>query len=175
MSIMLFPKRQRCKTCGKKLDTVVLDGLYCSYKCASLPTPTTRIEDAPRACKTQRDGRWTWKRKYRCLEEVPQHILDLPSTNMYRCEHCHFLHVGHDRMKEQEVARLVRDPKTLGSTLLRIREEANLTRKQVADKIKTRPIRVKEIEEANATINTKVLFDLMYYYHLKLNVVFPTA
>lgn len=32
----IFPKRQRCKTCGKKLEDLVILGLYDSYRCAGL-------------------------------------------------------------------------------------------------------------------------------------------
>lgn len=172
MAELLFPARQRCKNCSKKLEEIVLDGVYCSYKCIKLPAPARDVEKAPRSCRLERDGKWIWKQKYRYEGEVPQRLRNDPSTNVYRCEHCHFLHVGHDRALGTEQARLVRDSGTLGSTLLRARESRGETRKDVATKLKIRPIRIKEIEEADETVNTEVLFKLISYYRMKLNLLF---
>lgn len=172
MAVKLYPERMRCQKCSKKLETTVLAGLYCSYKCGGFPEPFKKVEDAPRGCRLERDGKWIWKQKYRAEIEVPQKLQNDPATNIYRCSHCQFLHVGHDRALGTEKARLIKDAETLGTVLTRIREEKNLTRKQVGDRLKVRPIRIKEIEENNETINTEVLFKLVKFYKAKIQILF---
>lgn len=167
----LYPKRQRCKTCQKKLETLVLKGIYCSAKCGKLPEQFKNIDDAPRGCKMERDGKWIWKQKYRCVEEVPERLQNDPSTNIYTCPHCFMLHVGHARALGKETARLVSDAETLGTVLERVREDKNLTRKDVGEKLKIRPIRIKEIEENADTIDTDVLFKLLKFYRMKMNLL----
>ena len=171
MAIKLYPTRQRCKECSKKLEKTVLDGLYCSYKCAKLPEPFKTPAEAPRQCKLERNNEWIWKQKYRAEVELPDKLQNDPATNIYRCAHCHFLHVGHDRATGTEKARLIRDAESLGSVLIRRREELNLTRKDVSLKIKTRPIRIKEIEENSENINTETLFKLLKHYKMKMNLL----
>lgn len=172
MTNRLFPQRQRCKTCRQGLKSVVLDGQYCSYQCAGAPEPFADIAKAPRGCKLERSGSWSWKQKYRYEGEVPQRLRDDPATNVYVCEHCRFLHVGHSRAMGTESARLIRDEKVLGDTLRKIRESRKQTLKEVGEGIKTRPIRVKEIEEAKTVIDPVVLFKLLQYYRVKINLLF---
>ena len=76
---LVYPQRRRCASC------------------AGVPAPADRPDEAPRECKTQRDGTWVFKRRYRCEQEIPDRIRDDPSTNWYRCSHCRHLHIGHDR------------------------------------------------------------------------------
>lgn len=170
MTEKLFPTRKRCKKCSKKLDAIVLDGVYCSYECGHFAIPFKNIQDAPRQCKMERNSEWVWKQKYRSISEVPKHLQNDPSSNIYTCSHCHFLHVGHSRPLTKEPNRLVNDQKTLSETLVKMRELRKLTRKQVADKINVRPIRIKEIEENNETINMTVLFKLLKFYKMKMSV-----
>jgi len=172
MAEKLYPARQRCKNCSKKLDKIVLNGLYCSYRCGNLSSPYTNIDEAPRTCKTERNGKWEWKRKFRAVSEVPTNIQEDPATNLYTCEHCHFIHIGHSRALGSETARLIGDAETLGSVLLRVREGKNLTRKEVASAIKTRPIRLKEIEEAEDNVDINVVFNLLRFYRMKMNLLF---
>lgn len=173
MAEKLFPTRQRCKACGKKLEAIVLDGLYCSYKCAKLPEPYTNLDNPGKGCKFLRssDKQWIWKQKYRAETEIPEKLLQDASTNVYRCTNCHFLHVGHSRPMGTEKSLLMQDADKFASFLLRTREQTGLTRKQVADKIKVRPIRIKEIEENSENISTEVLFKLLRFYKIKLNVL----
>lgn len=172
MAEKLFPERSRCLKCSKKLGLTVLAGKYCSYKCGGFAEPFKNPADAPRQCRLERDGKWVWKQKFRAEYEVPEKLQNDPATNIYRCSHCQFLHVGHDRALGNEKARLIRDSETLGSVLERVRTDKNLTRKQVADKIKARPIRIKEIEENNESINSDVLFNLLKFYKIKMNILF---
>lgn len=172
MTEKLFPERKRCKTCRGGLSAIVLDGLYCSYKCATLPEPFKDIMKAPRGCRLERDGKWVWKQKYRYELEVPGRLRDDPSTNVYTCEHCHFLHVGHSRATGQETARLIGSAEVLGDTLRKIRESRKQTLKEVGAGIKERPIRIKEIEEGHDGISTKTLFKLISYYRVKINLLF---
>lgn len=172
MSERLYPDRQRCKKCGKGLKDIVLDGLYCSYSCGKLSRPVEDIDAAPRQCKMERDNKWLWKQKYRSESDVPERFKNDPSTNIYRCSHCHFLHIGHSRALSTEKARLILDSETLGSFMIRVRESRNETRKDVASKLKIRPIRIKEIEEGSDNIDVKVMFALLKYYRMKMNIVF---
>ena len=97
MAERLYPDRTRCKKCSKGLNgTPVVDGLYCSYRCASIPAPSTKVDEAPRGCKRQIDGKWGFKTRYKYEAEVPQRLRDDPATNVYRCDYCHNLHVGHN-------------------------------------------------------------------------------
>src|SRR5699024_11285255 len=58
MAETLYPRRQRCKACRKAFNRtdpvdggpVVLDGLYCSYRCAGAATPPTDPAKAHRQC-----------------------------------------------------------------------------------------------------------------------------
>lgn len=172
MKTKLYPDRKLCKKCGKKLLTVVLDGLYCSYKCANVPIPSKNINDVPRECKTQRENKWVLKRKFRYKGEIPTKIINDPSTNVYNCNYCHFLHIGHDRPLGNETSRIIRDFKTLGETFMKIREQRNETKKYVASKINVRPIRITEIEEAHVTVDMNVVFKLAEYYRIKITVLF---
>lgn len=172
MAVKFYPDRVRCAKCSKKLSTMVLAGLYCSYKCGGFSEPFKKVEDAPRSCRLERDSKWIWKQKYRADNEVPEKLRNDPATNVYRCSHCQFLHVGHDRALGSEKARLIRDSETLGTVLERVRSDKNLTRKQVAERLKIRQIRIKEIEENSETIDTDVLFKLLKFYKIKLNLLF---
>ena len=78
MAEVMFPKRQRCKVCGKGLglrpqDSVLL-GMYCTPRCAGMANPASRPEDVPRECTTLREGRWTFKRWYRSESEIPDKL-----------------------------------------------------------------------------------------------------
>ena len=172
MAEKLYPERQRCRKCNKKLNEVVLDGMFCSYKCGNLSQPYSQINDAPRQCKTERDNKWEWKKRFRSEGEISKNILEDPATSVYNCSHCHYYHIGHNRAVGTETARLIADSQTLGSVLLRVREQRKQTQKQVAENIKTRPIRIKEIEEGNSVIDANVLFKLIKYYRLKINILF---
>lgn len=172
MAERLYPNRQRCKACSKKLGDTVLDGKYCSYSCGSLPQPMQDIDNAPRQCKMERNKIWLWKQKYRSEEEVPKRFQNDPTTNIYRCSNCRYLHIGHSRAIGNENARLVFDNKTLRTVLEKTRESRNQTRKDVAAKLKTRPIRIKEIEEGSESIDAKILFLLIKHYKMKMNLLF---
>lgn len=172
MAEILFPKRQRCLNCRKKFGNIVLDGLYCSYNCASKPQPYKDIELAPRGCKLERDGKWIWKQRYRYTGEVPERLKNDPATNIYLCEHCRMFHVGHSRAIGTETIRLINDLETLGSFLLRFREQSGRNKKYVADKIKTRVIRITEIESGSKESDIEIIFKLLKFYKIKLQFLF---
>ena len=164
MAEKLFPERQRCKKCGKGLglkstDPVYL-GLYCTPRCAGIAAPATRPQDAPRECTTTRDGKVVFKRKYRSDSEVPDKILQDPSTGLYWCSHCSHRHVGHTRMGEAEQFRKFRGPEDLRDLLVKARGGATIA--QVAKAAGVRPIRLKELEEGKAhEEGLKTLFKVM--------------
>jgi hypothetical protein len=170
MAENLFPSRQRCKTCGKGFKTHVLSGLYCSYKCANHPVPTTDPSKAPRECAYQRDGKFVFKRKFRCEQEIPDTIMSKPDVSVYRCKHCLYIHTG------TAVARSVKEQKSIGSmaelseVLVKMRGKA--TRTTVGKVAGVRPIRIKEIEEGADRIDPEALFALLKLYRINLSVGF---
>ena len=172
----VFPERQRCKACSKKLggtrDVPVLLGLYCSARCAGMATAATSPDLAPRECKTERDGRWQFKRKYRALSEIPDRIKDDPSVSTYWCRtNCGHLHIGHSRLGQSEALKMVGSPAEIAEVLVKLREQAGLTRKQVAARAKVRPIRVRELEEPDGQpVDLGALFAVLDVYRARLGV-----
>lgn len=166
----LYPERLRCKTCRKKLETVVIDGQYDSYQCAGLPSPVNSIDTAPRCCKREVNHKWDWKHRYRCESEVPERLRKDPATNVYRCDNCHYLHVGHSRVtheKTDRLERLVGDEKELGTILIRRREQKGRTRKQVAHYFHVPIIRITELETHAKQIDYELLFKYFRYLNLR--------
>lgn len=173
MTETLFPKRQRCKACGKKLEQTVVLGLYDSYRCAGMPGPAKTTEAAPRECKTEREGKWEWKRRYRSESEIPTKLREDPSSNWYWCTtSCGTLHIGHSRIKlDVEAQRVLQSRKDLADVLVKARGHA--THAQVAKVAGIRAIRLKELEDPKiAAVDIEALFKVIHVYKLKLSVVF---
>lgn len=171
MTETIFPARQRCKKCRQKLDTIVLNGMYCSYKCVPHPEPAKTIEDTPRHCKRQVGERWDWKAKYRHEGEVPERLRLDPATNIYRCDNCLFLHVGHSRVAPadtEKLRRTVHDEVVLGSVIRRRREQLNWDKTRLAKDLKVPAIRITEIERGDKKVDISVLFKLLH--RLKITV-----
>lgn len=168
----LFPFRQRCKVCGKKLDNLVLLGLYDSYRCAGMAIPPKTPEEAPRECKTERDGKWVWKRRYRSEGEIPTKLREDPSSNWYSCTSCGNLHIGHSRIKlDVESQRVVRSREELVDVLLKARGKADI--RAVAKAAGVLPIRLRELEDPKSEkIDLNALFKVLGFYRLKLGVIF---
>lgn len=161
----LFPQRQRCSKCRKKLEKVVVSGMYCSYSCAGVPAPSRNVDDAPRPCKRQINGQWDFKKRYRCEEEVQKKLRDDPGTNIYRCEYCYHLHVGHSRpdpLSREKLSRKVGDADLLGDVLKRMREDKRYTVKQLATKLNVPQIRIKEVEEGSDKAHLDVAVRMVY-------------
>jgi phage FluMu protein Com len=173
-----FPIRQRCKKCGKGFgngaSAQVYFGLFCTPRCAGIATPPTRAEDAPRECKTQRDGTaWVFKRRYRSVSEIPSKLRDDPTVSHYSCQSCGGWHIGHSRIDlTREQHRVLVDRKEVADLLVKARGHA--THRQVAEVAKVRPIRIKELEDpAFADPSLAALFAVLAVYRLKLAAVFP--
>lgn len=170
MAETLFPKRQRCKACAHKLDDTVLSGLFCSYRCAQHPQPATDAAKAPRECAYERDGKFVFKRRFRCASEIPTSITSRPDVSVYTCSHCLFLHTG------TAVARTVKESKAIGSMAelseLLVKARGSATRATVAKVAGVRPIRVKEIEEGAERIDPAALFALLRLYRVSLSAGF---
>ena len=164
MAEMLFPERQRCKTCrgnlGKTVQDPVLFGLYCTARCAGIAAPATRPEDAPRECTTMRDGVKVFKRVYRSESEIPDKLREPPSTNWYTCAAGH-IHIGHSRMGEAETFRMLNSPDDLADFLVKRRGKATHT--QVAKAAGVQPIRLKELEnpKKGQKVDLHVLFKVL--------------
>jgi len=169
----LYPVRLRCKTCRKAFENIILDGLYCSYRCAHLPQPSSNVADAPRHCKRLVDGVWGWKTKYSYEGAVPQKFRDDPSTNTYRCDYCHFLHIGHDRPTEitsEKLHRVVRDMKTLGSVVKRYRESKNIDKKVLAKVLNIPVIRITELENGDKNVSAHTIFLVLNKLNLNIEI-----
>lgn len=180
MAETLFPERQRCKKDAKRLGgpgVPVYLGLYCSPRCAGLAEPHAVAERAPRECKTQRDGRWEFKRRYRSDTEIPGRLRDDPSANWYWCTgHCGHLHIGHSRIDlEREEFRMLTGPQDLADLLVKLRGGA--TRTQVAAVAGIRPIRLKELEEPGIAdrVDLSALFKVLDVYRTRPGVALKTG
>lgn len=177
MSETLFPARERCKTCRKALGGnagPVLFGLYCSPKCAGIAEPSRDPAAAatPRECRTMRDGRWEWKRRYRSEGEIPGRLRDDPSTSWYWCDHCGHLHVGRTLVELPRAEnRGLRSRADIADLLVKARGRATVA--QVAQVAGVRPIRIKEWEDPKFdTPSLSVLFVLLALYRVDLAAVF---
>lgn len=176
MAETLFPKRRRCKTCGKGLglrpQDPVLFGLYDTPKCAGIANPSIRPEDAPRECTTVRDGKKVFKRVYRSESEIPDKIRQDPSTSWYTCSSGH-IHVGHTRMGTAERFRMFEDLMVdLPDLLVKLR--GNATHKQVAEVAGIRSIRLKELETGvKHPENLEALSKVMRVYRVRLGAALP--
>lgn len=176
MAETLFPTRQRCRKCGKGLgrrnQDPVYRGLFCSVRCAGIATPAQKPDAAPRECRTQRDGAWVWKRRYRSEQEIPDKNRADPSTSWYWCGHCGHLHVGRtlvDMGRAQN--RGLRTRQDLADLLVKARGQATL--RQVGEAAGVRPIRIKEWEDPTFDApSTQVLFSLLSVYGISLAAVF---
>lgn len=173
MSKKLFPERTRCLQCRKKLEKVVLDGVYCSYQCAKLPQPSIHPEDAPRSCRREVNGVWGYKTRYRCEQEVPAKLRADPGTNVYRCDYCHFLHVGHSRLQPQQekLRRLVADTSTLSSVVSRAMAAKNVDKRALAKRLGVPMLRITEIERGDPKMNINVLFQVLYMLRIKVELI----
>lgn len=165
MSETLYPTRLRCKQCRKGLEgTPVVDGMYCSYRCAKVPAPSANIADAPRGCKRQVNGDWGFKTRYKYEGAVPQRLRDDPASNVYRCDYCRNLHVGHNApiaASEAKLHRAITDFQQAGSVIQRHRESLGIDKKVLAKKMKVPAIRITEIENGSKTANPEILFQLL--------------
>ncbi|TXH11142.1 MAG: hypothetical protein E6R04_03000 [Spirochaetes bacterium] len=170
MAETMFPQRQRCKKCRGGFTTDVLNGLYCSYKCAVHPLPAKDPAKAPRECAYERDGKAVFKRRFRCESEIPESISSKPDVSIYRCSHCLYLHTG------TAVARTVKAQKSVGSmeelSEVLVKARGKATRTTVGNVAGIRPIRIKEIEEGADRIDPEALFALLKLYRISLAVGF---
>lgn len=174
MAEKLFPERQRCKGCGKGLGAAgapVWLGLFCAAKCAKMAEPITDPNKAPRECKTERGGKWEFKRRYRSESELPGKLRDDPLTSIYSCPNCGHYHLGHSRINlANETSSVLGDRAVLAGFLVKSRGKA--THKQVAEVAGIRPIRLKELEDPEfISPDLPALFKVLAAYRVKLAVV----
>ena len=176
---MMYPERKRCKACrqalGKTATDPVLLGLYCSAGCAGMSAPAATPEQAPRGCRTQRDGAWVFKKRYRHPGEVPPRLAADQGMSQYWCNEaggCGQLHFGRTLVEmKSTVNRGLRDRGAIADMLVKARGKA--THKQVAAACGVRPIRIKEWEDpAFDAPSLTVLFELARVYRISLVAVF---
>lgn len=179
MTEALFPARKRCMRCrcalGRSENPVVLLGKYCSANCAGIPAPVEVPRDAPRECRTERDGRWVFKRRYRSTAEIPERIREQPATSWYWCQHCAHLHVGRTQLRDDERFRMFEDLEDdLPDLLVKLRGQATHT--QVAAVAGVRPIRLKELEKGMPhPEGLRTLGKVLKVYRVRLGVALPSA
>lgn len=58
---LLYPERQRCRTCRRYFAFTVILRAYCSEECAGLPERPLNVEELPRQCRVRRGGIWEKK------------------------------------------------------------------------------------------------------------------
>lgn len=176
MAELRFPQRQRCKACRNTLapkpTDPVFKGLYCSPRCAGMAVPATNAADAPRECKTQREGQWAFKRRYRSEQEIPDKIRQDPSTSWYWCSHCGHLHIGHTRIGQPEQFRMFGSRADLADALVKLRGQA--THAQVAKVAGIRAIRLKELESAKGPFDVEALFAVLKFYRVRIGFSLPS-
>lgn len=171
MQEKIYPERQRCAACRKKLEDTVLDGKYCSYQCLGIPVPSGKVADAPRYCKREVSGKWDFKTRFKSASDVPTKLQEDPATNIYRCEYCHFLHVGHSRPVEftrDKLRRTVADTETLGSVIKRAREAKGYDLKMLAKRLKVPAVRLQEIETGDPRMRVDVLMAVIYTLRIQM-------
>ncbi len=171
MSEKLFPERQRCVVCRKKLETTVLNGIHCSYKCAKTKAPTSDVDKAPRECKRLVSGSWDFKKRYRAESEVSLKHRQDPGTNIYRCQHCLHLHVGHSRpdtFTRDKLHRVVGNLETLGTVLTKMREEKGWDIKRLAAHLKVPQARIREIEAGDKNSRMDIAFAALYAVGIRI-------
>ena len=172
MAEILYPDRQRCKTCRKGFQDIVLEGLYCSYRCGRFSTPASTVDEAPRGCKRIVNGVWGYKTRYKAVAEVPEKYKHDPTTNIYLCDNCHTYHIGHSRVEDNPTAesftRYVSSFEELGSVVERVLKQKGLDKRNLAKVLKVPAVRITEVLEGNPKASPVVLFKILNALHIKL-------
>lgn len=118
--------------------------------------------------------RWDLKAKYRYEGEVPERLRLDPATNIYHCDNCLFLHVGHSRVQPgdaEKLRRTVHDEEVLGSVIRRRREQLGWEKSRLAKDLKVPAIRITEIENGDKKIDVSVLFKIMQRLKLTVEII----
>lgn len=157
-----WPDRSRCYKCRCYLGFVVVDRLYCGYKCAGrefpAPEPTIRRrpgKHVPRQCKLL--GGRRFKRRYFTKEMAEEAMVTRgePGLSVYLCDYCNYFHMGHPPLAEMErqeaEARLQREESR------EARREARRAAKEWARRTRKRQMaKRQEKEEFFQEINVKL-------------------
>lgn len=155
----------------------MLFGMYCCAGCAGMSEPARKAEQAPRGCRTRRDGSWVFKKRYRHPGEAPDRLTGDQGMSRYWCTEaggCGHLHYGRTLVEMKGAAnRGLRDRDAIADMLTKARGRA--THAQVAKAAGVRPIRIKEWEDPTFDApSLSVLFELARLYRLDLVAVFKT-
>ena len=161
-----FPERQRCRKCAQKLG-----GPGTGVPGAVLHAAVRRHGRArarcsrtlPGECKTERGGRWEFKRRYRSSSRSGQ-APRRPVDELVHLQHCGHLHIGHSRIDlATETHRVLGDRAALVDFLVKSR--GNATHKQIAEVAKIRPIRLKELEDPTSEkVDLNAFFAVLAVY-----------
>ena len=174
MAISLFPTRTRCFTCRKSLGDLIPDGMFCSYACAQAKVPSPKVDLAPRHCKREVNGKWDFKQRYTHEGAVSQKLREDPATNIYRCDYCRHLHVGHSRQQKEipvdKLSRTVRDLSTVGTVVTRMMIQRKTDRKALAKRLNVPIVRIKEIEESSPDMRVDILFRALDALRVTVNL-----
>lgn len=168
----MYPERKRCKQCGKKLDRLILEGLYCSYKCGKFPLPAKTLAEAPRGCKREVNRKWDYKTRFNAPSLVPEKLRNDAAINIYACDNCRMFHIGHSRVEPFEtLTRYVNNAKELGSVIQRHREGLKIDKKLLAKTLKVPVIRITEVEEGSKNVQMYVVFAILEYLKIKISLI----
>lgn len=92
--LLLYPDRQRCRTCRRYFGFVVILRQWCSEECAGV---SYNLENAPRSCKVYRErlGGWIWKQTWWSERAVKRACRKKGAGSWYQCDGCWGYHLTH--------------------------------------------------------------------------------
>lgn len=98
---LIYPDRQRCRTCRRYFGFEVLFGLYCTRDCAGLGPVPSNVEDWPRQCRSfdRRAGAWQPKVPFRTEEEAREAATR--QDTWYRCDSCGSWHIATNKEAQE--------------------------------------------------------------------------
>lgn len=105
--LLLYPERQRCRSCRCYFGFVVILRQWCSEECAGV---AYNLETAPRQCKTwDRDvNGWRWKQVWWRERNVRRACRQKGTPYWYRCNGCwgyHLTSISPERWAELQYLR----------------------------------------------------------------------
>lgn len=105
----LYPDRSRCLACRSYFGFIVLDQLFCSYRCAGVEAPSLDPADWPREhwSRSQSTGerrvKRDWMYKHRAERAAKRN-----GKTAYQCRYCLGWHIGSpDPGKSYAPARMI--------------------------------------------------------------------
>lgn len=173
-----FPRRQTCLSCWGPLGAEgapVFELLYCSLRCAGRRDISLKPRKAPRQCLSYKGGRWEFKVRYRCPEEVPLRLQRRLMSVLYMCDHCWQVHVGRQMSVPlgQVLTRAVDTSQDLADLLVELRGGRLRERVSVASEVGLEAIEELEDMVPGQRVDVDVLLRLLNAYGVRLGAALP--